>query len=175
MKFRRSTPPAPPIEPEGASDGDPNADRASDPSPAADRSLSLDTLPIAAGITRRRLGWALGLVITVWVVVMFARQVGAASAAQAHADQIRQDNATLADQVAALDRERTFIQQAPFVMFQARAYMLGSSRERPFALSPDAPPLRSDAPGSAAARVGAVTESQTPLESWLSLLFGPSR
>jgi len=176
MKLRRSTlPPAPSIESDDTWGGDLSDDEALAPPSQPARRLTLESLPIAAGISRRRLGWLLGLVITVWVVVVFARQVGDASAAQANADQIRQQNAVLADQVAALGREETFIQQAPFVLFQARGYMLGTSRERPFALAPDAPPLPSDAPGSAAVRVGASAEPQSPLDSWLSLLFGPSR
>jgi hypothetical protein len=38
-------------------------------------------------------------------------------------------------------------------------------------LDPDAPPLPDNAPGSAALRVGA-PPAISPLESWLSLLFG---
>jgi cell division protein FtsB len=141
---------------------------------AVSAEATLEALPIA-GFSRRRVGFAVGTLITVWVVVVFARQVGEAAAAQTRADEIRQDNAALADQVAALDRERTFIQTQPFVTFEARAYGLGASRERPFSLAPDAAPLASDAPGSAAVRVGAPTATPSPLESWLSLLFGPSR
>jgi hypothetical protein len=176
MKFRRSTPPpAPPIESDDTWNGDWSDEETVPPAGRPARKLSLEALPIAAGISRRRIGWLLGLAITVWVVVVFARQVGDASAAQANADQIRKQNAVLADQVAALGREEAFIQQAPFVLFQARGYQLGTSRERPFALAPDAPPLPSDAPGSAAVRVGASAQPQSPLDSWLSLLFGPSR
>jgi hypothetical protein len=45
----------------------------------------------------------------------------------------------------------------------------------PFTLGPGAPALSPDAPGSAAVRLGADTSSPTPLESWLTLLFGPGR
>jgi hypothetical protein len=38
-------------------------------------------------------------------------------------------------------------------------------------LEPDVPPLPDNAPGSAAQRVGAPV-AVSPLESWLSLLFG---
>ena len=61
----------------------------------------------------------------------------------------------------------------PFVAFQARAFGMGGPKERRFTLAADAPPLPSDAPGSASLRVGAALERQDPLDSWLSLLFGP--
>jgi len=115
----------------------------------------------------------MGILVTGWIVVVFARQVGDAAAAQTRADQVRQENTVLAAEVAALDRERTFIQTEPFVAFEARAFGLGGTRERPFSLAPDAAPLPSDAPGSAAVRVGAPAATPSPLESWLSLLFGP--
>ncbi len=47
-------------------------------------------------------------------------------------------------------------------------------RERPFILADDAPALASDAPGTAATRLGANLDDETPLESWLDLLFGES-
>jgi hypothetical protein len=40
-------------------------------------------------------------------------------------------------------------------------------------LDPGAPPLPADAPGSAGLRVGAPTPV-SPLDRWLTLLFGPS-
>jgi hypothetical protein len=43
----------------------------------------------------------------------------------------------------------------------------------PFTLDPSVPAPGPDAPGSAALRLGA-SDRLTPLESWLSLLFGPS-
>ena len=52
------------------------------------------------------------------------------------------------------------------------AYGLGSSKEIAFTLGANAPTLPPDAPGSAGLRVGA-RNSGTPLESWLTLLFGP--
>ena len=51
---------------------------------------------------------------------------------------------------------------------------LGDPHEVPFTLAQGAPPLGPDAPGSAALRVGAPT-SISPLERWLTLLFGPGR
>jgi cell division protein FtsB len=135
--------------------------------------VSLEGLSIA-GITRRRAAFTIGALVTLWIVAVFARQVGDASAATARADRLRTGNAAIATNVAALQAELQTIQQQPYVEQQARAYGLGTTRERPFTLAPDAPPLAADAPGSAAVRLGAATETRSPLETWLSLLFGPS-
>lgn len=132
----------------------------------------LSALPIA-GITRRRLGIILSAVIAAWIVVVFARQVGEASAATSRADVIAQDNEALRLEVAGMRRELQLIQRQEYVVQQARAYRLGTVREVPFSLAPDAPPLADDAPGSAAVRVGSESERITPLERWLDLLFGP--
>ena len=80
-------------------------------------------------------------------------------------------NAAKRAEVAGLEREFWRIQQERFVLLQARAYGLGGAREIAFTLEPGAPPLADDAPGSAALRVGAPTVA-SPLERWLTLLFG---
>jgi cell division protein FtsB len=126
------------------------------------------------GITRRRVAWLLAAILATWVVIVFARQVGEASTASAQASRIETDNAQLAANVAALQRELDTIQQEPFVMQEARANGLGGPNERPFRLAPGASPLPPDAPGSALTRLGSIGHRQTPLESWLSLLFGPA-
>jgi hypothetical protein len=149
--------------------GTPPPTSAAEPAEAALRSLPV------AGISRRRLAWIAGVVVSVWVVAVFARQVGEASAAAARADGIRADNDALATQVAALQHERDIVQQRSYVEFIARGYRLGTARDQAFTLAPNAPPLSADAAGSAAHRVGAPEASQAPLDSWLSLLFGPSR
>ena len=115
----------------------------------------------------------MGAFVSIWIIAVFARQVGDAQAASARADRIRVENLAAAADVAALQAELQLIQKQEYIEQQARGYGLGTPRERPFALAPDAPALPADAPGSSAARLGAVTETRTPLESWLSLLFGP--
>ena len=127
-------------------------------------------LPIA-GLTQRRVASMLGVLVAAWIIILFARQVGDASAASARADAMIADNAARAAQVAALDRELARIQQMPFVLLQARAHGLGGHNEIAFTLDPGAPPLPADAPGSAALRVGA-PEPVSPLDHWLALLFG---
>ena len=133
----------------------------------------LSSLPVA-GITRRRIGFLGGALISVWIVIVFARQVGAATAATARVEELRDANAALIGQVAALEREAELIQRQEFIEQQARGHRLGSAGEIPFAIG-DAPALPVDAPGSASVRLGAEDNGRTPLESWLSLLFGPSR
>lgn len=144
-----------------------------DPGARAQLAAALENLPIA-GITRRRVAWIVATAITAWVVLVFARQVGEASAAQAQVNALEQSNAALAANVGALGRELQVVQQQSFVLQLARAYRLGSPTERPFELAPDAPPLPSNAPGSEAVRLGASERHESPLESWLSLLFGPA-
>jgi len=132
----------------------------------------LSSLAIA-GLTRRRTAMMIGALVAVWVVIVFARQVGAASAATARAEQMATDNAALTTEVDAMARELSQIQQPGFVQQVARAYGLGGRKEIAFALAPDAPPLADDAPGSASHRVGSEAARVSPLDRWLTLLFGP--
>lgn len=131
----------------------------------------LAALPII-GITRRRAAILLGTLLAAWVIVLFARQVSQASAATGRAETMVTENAARKSEIAGLEGELQRIQQRRFVLQQARGYGLGGSREIAFTLDPGAPPLADDAPGSAGLRVGARTSS-SPLESWLTLLFGP--
>lgn len=130
----------------------------------------LSALPIA-GITQRRVAIMLGALVAAWIILLFARQVGDASAASSRAEAMLAENAVRRGEIAALERELDRIQQPRFILQQARAVGLGGHKEIAFTLDPGAPPLPADAPGSAALRVGAPT-SVTPLESWLSILFG---
>ena len=145
-----------------AASGDP-ANRPTEP--------DLRALPIA-GFTRRRLAMVMGALLAAWVVVIFARQVSEASAASARAESMVAENAAKQAQIAALERELETIQEPRYITQQARGYGLGFAREIPFALAPGASPLPADAPGSAVRRVGAAP-SMSPLEHWLTILFGP--
>jgi hypothetical protein len=130
----------------------------------------LAALPIA-GLSQRKVASLLGALVAAWIIILFARQVGDASAASARAEAMIADNAARKSQVAALDRELARIQQPRFVLLQARAHGLGGHNEIAFTLEPGAPPLSPDAPGSAAVRVGAPVPV-SPLDHWLALLFG---
>ncbi len=129
------------------------------------------SLPLAT-ISPRRLLQIVAVVAIAWGVFSFGRQVASASQASTKADELRNANASLQLEVAALQREFTLIQEPRYVGLQARAYRLGTSKEVPFALQADAPPLTVDAPGSAAVRVGADPGGHGPLDAWLHVLFG---
>jgi hypothetical protein len=134
---------------------------------------SLAALPIA-GITRRRMAASISVLLACWIVIVFARQVGVASAATAHAEDLAVSNGELRLDIAIREREFDLIGRQRYIEQQARGYGLGTAREIAFTLAPDAPDLSADAPGSAAVRVGATSEAVTPLERWLTILFGPS-
>ncbi|GEM_PF-389920 len=134
----------------------------------------LGGLPIA-GITRRRVAWVLAAIVSVWIVFVFARQVADAGAAGDRASHLRLQNAGLASQVEDLQKELDLVQRQAFVEQQARAFGLGARGERPFTLDSGAVALPADAPGSAAVRLGARSSRSSPLDSWLELLFGPTR
>lgn len=126
-----------------------------------------------AGITRRRMTILTSVLLAFLIVVAFVRQVGEAADATTRAEHIASANAAMRIEVAGLERELDLIGRQRYIEQQARAYGLGTSREVPFTLAADAPPLPADAPGSAAVRVGAVIDDVTPLERWLTVLFGP--
>jgi hypothetical protein len=158
--------------PEGGPD-DPLVE-SSDDSAEARQAFALDGLAIA-GITRRRAGWIAAAAFTMWIVLVFARQVGDASAKSSQVDQRRSDNAALQADVAALQEELVLIQKQAYISQQAHAYRLGDEQDRPFTLAAGAPALSANAPGSAAVRLGAIHQARSPLETWLSVLFGPGR
>ena len=154
-----------------ADDAPADVDEAFDGGPAV-VAPDLAALPIV-GLTRRRIAGIVAGLLAAWIVIVFARQVSEASAATALADEIAADNVAAAARVAALERELDLIAGRRYVAQQARGYGLGSPREIPFSLAADTPPLPEDAPGSAALRVGADISDVSPLERWLTVLFGP--
>jgi cell division protein FtsB len=156
-----------------AAGDEPGADAAPSGAIPAD-GIDLTGLSIA-GITRRRVGWVAAGLVSVWILVVFARQVGDATAAANRAVQLAADNAALAAEVQALQGEVDLIVRPEYVSIAARAHGLGAPHEIPFALSPSVAAPVDGAPGSASVRLGAQVDHQTPLESWLSLLFGPGR
>jgi len=150
----------------------PDGDGPADDPTAAVASVDLSGLTVA-GFTRRRVGWVAAAFLSVWIIIVFARQVGDATTAANRAAQMLADNAALAAEVQALEGELALIVEPAFVGLQARGHGLGAPREIPFTLDPSVPVASDGAPGSASVRLGADDDRQTPLESWLSLLFGP--
>ena len=136
------------------------------------REPSLDGLSIA-GFTRRRIGWMAVGFLCAWILLVFARQVADTAAKAAEADRARTSNAQAAQYVADLQRELTLIQQQAYITQQAHGIGLGAEKDHAFVLAAGAPPLADDAPGSAAVRLGGQVDQPTPLDSWLSVLFGP--
>jgi cell division protein FtsB len=169
---RKASPSHAPRLPSPAPDADPDEVEATDDAPATPDRIDLSSLSIA-GISRRHVGWVAAGLISAWIVVIFARQVGDASAAASRATQQAADNAALAAEVRALENEVALIVRPEYVAQQARAHGLGTSREIPFTLDASVPAPVDGAPGSASVRLGARDQRQSPLESWLSLLFGP--
>jgi cell division protein FtsB len=127
-----------------------------------------------AGFTRRRMSLAIAALVAAWVLIVFARQVSEATSASARAEQIGTDNKALAAEVASLEHELQLIERPEYISQQARAYGVGAPGEVPFTLDPKIGAPGPNAPGSAALRVGATAERASPLDSWLSMLFGPS-
>src|SRR5262245_3845879 len=72
-------------------------------SPRNDR-VDLSGLSVA-GLSRRRVGLVAGAFLGAWIVIVFARQVGAASDATNRAAQMAADNAALAAEVQSLQGE----------------------------------------------------------------------
>ena len=141
--------------------------------PAIRDRVDLSGLSVA-GITRRRVGFVASTLVGVWIILVFARQVGDATTAANRATQLAADNAALAAEVESLQAEVDAITKPAHVSLAARAYQLGAPKEIAFTLDPSVPAPLDGAPGSASVRLGAASDRQTPLESWLSLLFGPA-
>lgn len=161
----------PPLDPPDVDDE--ASDASASPTDAPTDGIDLSQLSVA-GITRRRVGWVAAGLISAWIVIVFARQTSEASAAAARADQIAVDNVNLAAEVASLEQELQMIERPEYIALQARAVGIGAENEIAFTLDPSIPEPASDAPGSAALRVGADEHTRSPLDSWLSLLFGPT-
>jgi cell division protein FtsB len=136
---------------------------AAPPSSPSRRGLSVPSL---------RLAVLVGGLVGLWLVGVFARQVGEASSAANQADQMRARNAAMARDVASLEQELELIKQPAYVAQMARGYLLGSPREIPFSVDPNAPALPANAPGSLGIKPDGSTGSASPLEAWLEALFG---
>jgi hypothetical protein len=110
--------------------------------------------------------------VCLWLIGVFARQAGEAAAAANEADVMRARNAAVQREIKSLQDELKLIQQPGFVDSTARGYMLGSAREVPFVIDPNASSPGPDAPGSSPIKPEATPEVDSPLDSWLKALFG---
>ncbi|HLX35271.1 MAG TPA: hypothetical protein VKR30_08520 [Candidatus Limnocylindrales bacterium] len=150
--------------PETAADPD-------DPAVSSRPRLDSAGLPLPY-MSRRRLAQLAGLAVAAWLLIAFGRTVASASAASDRADALRGQNAALQDVVTSLQGDLARVEDPRFIALQARAAGLGGPGEIPFTLAPGAPTPGPDAPGSAAVRVGAQPDHGSPLDGWLSVLFG---
>jgi hypothetical protein len=118
---------------------------------------------------RRTLMAVGGVILTVWLVVIFGRAIADSNSLAQRQAQEELVNAQLRAQVAAGRSEIAFFQTEPFLRFESRADGFGEPGERIFALAAGAPspkpitPLGADHP---------VTDVDSPLDNWLHLLFG---
>jgi hypothetical protein len=127
------------------------------------------------GLSGRRIAVIVAGLVSLWLVGVFARQVGDATAAANQADQMRARNVAAAQDLTELQQELALIQQPAFVSSIARGYLLGSPREVTFTIDPNAPALPSNAPGSVGIRPVTTAETTSPVEAWLQALFGQGR
>jgi len=165
MEERRATPPA----------GDPDVAAQGRVAGAADGgrpAFDPGALPLPY-MSRRRMGQVAALLAAAWLVIAFGRQVADASAASTRADDLRDQNAALRDEVASLQQDLARVQDGRYIQLAGRAVGLGGKGEIPFTLEAGAATPGPDAPGSAAARLGARHDSSSPLDGWLEGLFGP--
>jgi cell division protein FtsB len=130
------------------------------------------TTPPSLPITRRRLALVVGGIFVLWLIGVFARQVGEAEAAQNQADELRSRNAAMARDIESLQDEVALIKEPAFIAEMARGYLLGTPGEIPFRVDPNASPLPSDAPGSEGIAPEPSSRPATPLDAWLQALFG---
>jgi hypothetical protein len=142
--------------------------------PKAGKAIDPASLPMPS-LSRRRVITAAGLLLASVLSLTFAQQVGEASAASQHADDLRAANAELREEVARLERDLDHVQDPRFITLEGRAFGLGGPKEIPFALAGGAPTLPANAPGSASVRLGADVDERTPLDTWLDVLFGEGR
>jgi len=123
-------------------------------------------------ITRRRVAMLVGGLFAIWLIGVFARQVGEASTAANQADQLRSRNAAMESDVNSLQQEIALIEEPAFAAQMARGYTLGNPGEVPVAVDPNAPALPANAPGSVGIKPQQTTQTKSPLESWLEAIFG---
>ena len=111
----------------------------------------------------------LGLLAVAWLVFVVANAVAGSSAVADEAARMRAENARLEARLEQRRRELELVKSDDYVILTSRAYGMGRADEHAFALAPGAPPPPRILPlGDEQRR----QERPSPLEEWLSLLFG---
>ena len=112
-------------------------------------------------------------VIAVWLVFVFAGSIGDLDRATARQQQVTTEANTIQARLDADKRELAIVQTDSFQRLQARAYGMGAAGEIVFSLPADAPSPQPITPlGASSAAASSATTAQSPLDAWLSLLFG---
>jgi hypothetical protein len=127
------------------------------------------------GFRLRRLHLVLiGLaIIGVWLVFVFARALGDVDHATSRQQAVAEEASTLQARLDADRRELLLVQTDAFQRLQARAYGLGGPGEVVFSLPQDAPSPPPITPlGGGQRSATGTTDSVTPLDAWLRLIFG---
>ena len=125
-------------------------------------------------IPPRRLLLLLGLAIAaVWLVFVFAGSIADGDRATAREQQVAAEANAMQARLDADKQELAIVQTDAFQRIQARAYGMGGPGEIIFSLPSDAPSPPPVTPlGASSADSASATAAQTPLDAWLSLLFG---
>jgi hypothetical protein len=111
-------------------------------------------------------------IVGVWLVFVFARALGDVDRATDKQHAINAEAATLQQRLDADHRELLLVQTDAFQQLQARAYGLGAPGEVVFSLPQDAPSPPPIVPLGADRAQQSSSETVTPLDAWLKILFG---
>jgi hypothetical protein len=111
-------------------------------------------------------------IVGVWLVFVFARALGDVDRATDKQQAINAESAALQARLDADHRELLLVQTDAFQQLQARAYGLGAPGEVVFSLPQDAPSAPPIVPLGGVQTQPTTSESATPLDSWLNILFG---
>lgn len=112
-------------------------------------------------------------VVSVWLVIVFAKALGDVDRATARRAAVAAEAATLQARLDADHRELALVQTDGFQRLQARAYGMGEPGEIAFSLPPDAPPPPAITPlGDARPATAGTRTTTAPLDAWLTILFG---
>lgn len=119
--------------------------------------------------TRLQLGVVMGIVVALWFVLAFARTMSQLNEATTRTAGVRAENAALTQRLAAAQAEADLLQSDAYLRFAARSFGMGGAGERAFGLAPGAPSPAAMVP---LGQSTAAQQQATPLDNWLSLLFG---
>ena len=147
----------------------PLSDASGDHTKATSTAILVVPPPRWAHPERRTLTGIVGLLLGVWLAIVFAGSLTNAERGRAQAAEARQATQALRDRVLAGRQEIATLQGPAFLAFQAGAYGYGRAGERWFALQGDAPP----APSIVPLGHDPAADSAASSGSWLDLLFGP--